>query len=145
MQVVDKLEDYLGELSDLISSEDRDDLMKGLDAIKLANTNKYPDGKNPNINKRGVSYILISNPKNVIRNMFSMYVISTAIIYILQLILSNFMKWPISANCFSMSGNIIQYMEYKTTCMIFVWFDTFIKQYRDVQNKIINNMATKNA
>ena len=92
MQVVDKLEDYLGELSDLISSEDRDDLMKGLDAIKLANTNKYPDGKNPKFNKRGVSYILISNPKNVIRNMFSMYVISTAIIYILQLILSNFMK-----------------------------------------------------
>ena len=27
----------------------------------------------------------------------------------------------------------------------FIRFDTFIKQYRDVQNKIINNMATKNA
>jgi hypothetical protein len=57
LQVLDKLEDYLGELSELIPSEDRDDLMKGLEAIKLANTNKYPDGKNPKFNKRGVSYI----------------------------------------------------------------------------------------
>jgi hypothetical protein len=35
--VVDKLEDYLGKLSELIPSEDQDDLMKGLEAMTRLN------------------------------------------------------------------------------------------------------------